>query len=99
LRIPIRIRIQLRIKGFDYHKFKKIQLKEKDIFLIKNCKKASIKDAQATGEAFSPQKRTFFTFFYIYRSFLPSWIRIRIQQLKVMRIWIRIHNPDLFYGL
>jgi hypothetical protein len=24
--------------------------------LIKNCKKASIKDVQATGEAFSPQK-------------------------------------------
>jgi hypothetical protein len=25
-------------------------------------------------------------------SLLPSWIRIRIQQLKLMRI--RIHNPD-----
>ncbi len=35
----------------------------------------------------------FFTFFYICRSFLPSWIRIRIQQLKSMRI--RIHNPEL----
>ncbi len=51
---------------------------------------ASIKDApaQAAGEAFSSQKRTsstskhkFFTFFYFFVLFLPSWIRIRIQQL------------------
>ncbi len=35
-----------------------------------------------------------FTFFYICRSFLPSWIRIRIQQLKLMRI----HNPGLFFS-
>jgi hypothetical protein len=27
-------------------------------FLIKNCKNASMKDVQATGEAFHPQKRT-----------------------------------------
>jgi hypothetical protein len=47
--------------------------------------KASIKDAQATGEAFSPQKRISSTskdensvlFFYFFWSFLPSWIRIR----------------------
>jgi hypothetical protein len=45
----------------------------------------SIKDAQATGEAFSPQKRisrtskhdNSGTFFYFSGSFLPSWIRIR----------------------
>jgi hypothetical protein len=28
----------------------------------------------------------FWTFFYFCGSFLPSWIRIRIQQLKLMRI-------------
>jgi hypothetical protein len=51
-------------------------------------------DAQDTGEAFSPQKRTSSTsrhensviFFYFCGSFLPSWIRIRIQQIKLMRI-------------
>jgi hypothetical protein len=31
------------------------------------------------------------SFFYFLGSFLPSWIRIRIQQLKLMRI--RIRNP------
>ena len=52
------------------------------------------KDAQATGETFSHQKRTSSTskhensilLFFISGSFLPSWIRIRIQQLKLMRI-------------
>jgi hypothetical protein len=29
------------------------------------------------------------------RSFLPSWIRIRFQQLKLMRIWI--HKPGFAY--
>jgi hypothetical protein len=41
---------------------------------------------EATGEAFSHQKRTsstskneiVLTFFYVFRYFLPSWIRIRI---------------------
>jgi hypothetical protein len=55
--------------------------------------------AQAAGEAFSPQKRTSSTskhelsllFFYICGSFLPTWIRIRIQQLKLMRIHV---DPD-----
>jgi hypothetical protein len=52
---------------------------------------ASIKDAQATGEAFRPQKRTSsnskdeipLPFSFFCGSFLPSWIRI--QQLKLMR--------------
>ncbi len=38
----------------------------------------------------------FFTFFYICGSFLSCWIRIRIQQLKLMLIHpdpFRIHNP------
>jgi hypothetical protein len=55
---------------------------------------ASIKDGQATGEAFSPQKRTYSPskhenslLFSTCGSSLPSWIR----QLKCM--WIRIHNP------
>jgi hypothetical protein len=47
--------------------------------------KASLKDVQATEEAFSPQKRTsskiktwnFLTLFYFRGSFLPSWIRIQ----------------------
>jgi len=50
--------------------------------------KGSIKEAQATGEAFSSQKRTSSTsidensvLFYFFGSFLPSWIRIRIRNL------------------
>ncbi len=39
--------------------------------------------------------QNFFTFFYICWSFLPFWIRIRIQQLKLMRI--RIRNPGIFH--
>jgi hypothetical protein len=46
----------------------------------------SIKDVQATEEAFSPQKRTSSTFknkiinfFYYCGSFLPCWIRIHIR--------------------
>jgi hypothetical protein len=75
--------LQFRIQGFDDQK---------------------LKDAQATGEALSPQKRTSGTskhsllFFYIYGSFLPSWIltririiRIRMQQLKLMR---NLADPD-----
>jgi hypothetical protein len=44
----------------------------------------SVKDVQATGETFSSQKRTsstsknLLTVFYVWGSFLPSWIRIRI---------------------
>jgi hypothetical protein len=69
------------------------------VFMIKNWKKftaeiffqftypyASIKDVQATGEAFSPQKRTSSTskhkiskIYHFCGSFLPSWIRIRIR--------------------
>ena len=50
--------------------------------MIKN---GNLKDAQATGEAFSPQKRTSSTskhensvlFSIFVGKFLPSWIRIR----------------------
>ncbi len=52
-------------------------------FFIKNAIYFSpglIKDAQATGEAFSPQKRTsrwnLLTVFYFSGPFLPSWIQI-----------------------
>jgi hypothetical protein len=67
---------------------------------------ASIKDSQATGEAFSPQKRTSSTskdensvlFLIFWGRFCPPGsgsgsaicMRIRIQQLKLMRIRIRI---------
>ncbi len=52
--------------------------------------------------AFSPQKRTSSTskheksllFSILGGAFLPSWIRIGIQQLKLMQIQIRIHNPE-----
>jgi hypothetical protein len=51
------------------------------LFLIKKLQFTFI---QASGEAFSPQKRTsstsnnLLTFFYVCGPFLPFWIRIRI---------------------
>jgi hypothetical protein len=39
------------------------------------------------------QKMKILSFFLFLGSFLPSWIRI--QQLKLIRIQIRIRNPDL----
>jgi hypothetical protein len=59
----LRIRIQFRIQDFDDKRLKnKLQLKKIGYFCRKKLKisypYASIKDAQVTGEAFSPQKRT-----------------------------------------
>jgi hypothetical protein len=77
--------------GFWWPKIgKKLQMKK--IFFVNIV-------AQAAGEAFSPQKRTSSTskhensllFFFICGSFLPTWIRIRILQLKLMRIHV---DPD-----
>jgi hypothetical protein len=66
------IRIRIRIQGFDDQKLEKkiTAVKFFDIFLDRKLQftypSASIKDAQATGEAFSLQKRTSsITFFYI----------------------------------
>jgi hypothetical protein len=72
------------IQGFNDQKLKKkIQL----IFLkYLFDQKLQFTYVQATGEAFSPQKRTsstsrmkFVNFFYVCWSFLPSWIRTGIQ--------------------
>ncbi len=80
--------------------FKNLQLKKIGYFLIKNCSLFIPwpRDGQAAGEALNSQKehpalknKKILYFFYICRSFLPSWIRI--QKLKLMRIQIRIHNP------
>ncbi len=59
----MQIRIQFQIQGFDDKKLKKIDSwKFVLYFLVENCNllipKASLKDAQATGEVFDPQKRT-----------------------------------------
>jgi hypothetical protein len=56
------LRIQFWIQGFDDQKFLKFKSLKKLIFFKSKIAiyfKASIKDAQAAGEAFSPQKRTF----------------------------------------
>jgi hypothetical protein len=60
------------------------------VFFIKNCNftypSASIKDVQASGKVFIPQKRTFSTsklnFLHYCWSFWPSWIRILIPILN-----------------
>ncbi len=87
---------------------KKFTAQKNYIFLIKKLQKIGLqKERTSYRKSLQPSKKNiqnfktwkFFTFFFICRSFLPSWIRIRIQQLKLMRIRIRIHNPDLFYGL
>ncbi len=78
-------------------------------FFYKNCYLLLYK-LQATGEAFSPQKRTsssskkkFVIFFYFCGSFLPGsgsglWIRIRIrtQGPHWIRIKIRIHSTSFY---
>jgi hypothetical protein len=60
-----------------------------------------MKDAQATGEALSPQKGTsstsrhqkFFTFFYGCESFLPSWIRIHADpDPQPLSEWSTLHT-------
>ncbi len=71
------------------------------IFLIKNCNLLGIlglhkgrkgrssyrRNLQSSKENIQHFKRwKFCPFFYFLGSFLPSWIRIRIQQLKLMRI-------------
>ncbi len=86
----IRIRFQqlgyipIRIQGLDDQKFKKIyRSKILDQKLQFTYPQASIKDVQATEEAFSLQKRTSsiskheisLFFFYFCGSLLPSWIR------------------------
>jgi hypothetical protein len=81
--------------GFYDQNYKRLLLKKKLNFFLDQKLQftfplAYIKDAQATGEAFSPQKRTSSTkkhensglFFYFCGSFLPSWIRIRIRNLS-----------------
>ena len=91
------------IQGFDDQKLKKkIQMKK--------CfdKKLQFTDVQATGEAYSPQKRTSSTskkeiyelFSMFMGQFCPSRsrlglrIRIRIQGPH----WIQIHDTDLYKG-
>jgi hypothetical protein len=71
---------RIRIQGFDDQKLGK---KYSRFFFFDQ--KLQFTFVQATGEAFSPQKRTsskkgnLLTFFYVCESFLPSWIGIRIQ--------------------
>jgi hypothetical protein len=58
------MRMRIQIQGFDDQKMGKIYSSKKIyIFSIKSCNllpypQASIKDVQATGEAFIPQKKT-----------------------------------------
>jgi hypothetical protein len=83
----------IRIQGFDDQNVDK--KKSADIFIDQILQftypKASIKDIQATGEAFSPKKenvqhckkRKLLTFFYVCGTFCPpvsgSGLRIRIH--------------------
>jgi hypothetical protein len=73
------------------------------IILIKNCNlliprppyrphKLQEKPSALKREHPALQNMKFCTFFYFCGSFLPSWIRIQIQQLKEMDIRIQIHN-------
>ncbi len=100
----IRTQYRYRIQGFDDQKLKiNLQLKINWIFfLIKIAIKLSLglhkirtsyrKSLQLSKKKIQHFKTwKFFTFFYVCRSFLPSWIRI--QKLKLMRIRLRIHNP------
>jgi hypothetical protein len=89
----LRIRIQYRIHGFDDKKIgTNLKLKITEYFFDnKNCKPSALKKEHP-----ALQNMKILYFFYICRSFLPSWIRIRIQQPKSKRI--RIHNPACLMG-
>jgi hypothetical protein len=78
----------IRIQGFYDQKLKKKNTAEHFFHLFFKSKIAIYGTyVQATGEDFSPQKRTsssskklnLLPFFYVCGSFLPSWIRIRIR--------------------
>jgi hypothetical protein len=98
-RIQIRIRIQFRIQSFDDQKLKKITAVK--LFFIFFKSKIAIylslglhKGLTSYRRSLEPSKENIqhfqnmriLYFFYICGSFLPSWIRIRIQQLKLMMI-------------
>ncbi len=106
IRIPMRIWIQFQIQGFDDQQLKKMcSWKFLYIFLSKmqfTYPRASLKDAQTTGEAFYPQKRTSDTskhensllFSIFVGHFCPPGSGSRSSdsnQCGSMRI--RIHNP------
>ncbi len=108
--IRIRIRFRKRIHGFDDQRLKKIQLK---FFFFLFWSKISIylslgfiKDVEATGEAFSPQKQTsstlkkwtFKAVFYFSAPFLLSWIRTLIanpSESTTLRKRMKIFGEDV----
>jgi hypothetical protein len=88
---------------------KKIQQKNLfDLFLIKNCNllipKLQEKPSALNREHPHSEKWNLLTFFYVFGSFLPSWIRIRIANPDpgtpldpdLIRIWI--HNTGSRFG-
>jgi hypothetical protein len=73
----------------DPHRFNAYPDTDPDLAFFLIADRDSGSGSQATGEAFSPQKRTSSTvkhensgLFYFCGSFLPSWIRIRIRNLN-----------------
>jgi hypothetical protein len=75
----LRIRILFWIQGFDEQKLRKILAE-------KRTPKLQEKPSALKREHLAIQNMKFlyfFTFFFFCGSFLPSWIRIRIQQLKI----------------
>jgi hypothetical protein len=105
MRIHIRVRIQIQIQGFDEKELKTNLLLK---FLCYKNFYFFIKYVQATGEAFSPQKRTSSTYLSLKRghpalqktffnfcgSFLPSWIRIRPKSMRICAMVLIISGLD-----
>ncbi len=93
---------RIRIRDFMTKNWKKLLLKKKiNFFGSKTTIYLSLglhKGRPSYRRSLQPSKENiqylktwkFWTFFYFCESFLPSWIRIRIQQLKLMRIRMRI---------
>ncbi len=81
----------IRIQGFNDQKFKKITA-EKKKFFIKNCNLPIPRPPQSMSrlQKKPPAHKTLqnMNFFYFCGSFLPSWIRMRIQWSD----WIRIQS-------
>jgi hypothetical protein len=94
--LGLRIRIYFRIQGFDDQKFIAVKIfkyfldHKIAIYLSLGLHKGCTSYRRSRSQ--KRKKPAIIFFLYICGSFLPSWIRIRIQQLKLMRIHA---DPDL----
>jgi len=105
IRIRFRIRTRIRIQGFDDKKLKKNTAEKCKLFLSKitiyssqglhkrrPSYRRSLQSSKENIEHFKKRNLLFFSYFY--RSFLPSWIRIRIANPDPAPVTPLNSDPD-----